>query len=241
MRTTRWALAAVLLALIAPSAALADGWTPYDRPATNGITTEKDVPITMSDGIVLSADVYRPDQPGRYPVIITQTPYNKESALGAANMYLVERGYVHVVVDVRGTGSSQGSWDFVRAQRAARRGRGRRVVAPPAVERRRRRPVGRVVHGDHAADDRGAPPARPQGHLPDRPDGRQLPRHHVLRRADQHVVHPAVARTGHRHEPRAAGLRAGWQPAEPGPRRHHARPARDQRRQLPAQHGRQLD
>jgi len=44
-------------------------------------------------------------------VIITQTPYNKESALGAANMYLVERGYVHVVVDVRGTGSSQGSWD----------------------------------------------------------------------------------------------------------------------------------
>jgi len=48
MRTTRWALAAVLLALIAPSAALADDWTPYDRPATNGITTEKDVPITTA-------------------------------------------------------------------------------------------------------------------------------------------------------------------------------------------------
>ncbi|HEY3019820.1 MAG TPA: CocE/NonD family hydrolase [Solirubrobacteraceae bacterium] len=111
MKTMRCALAAALLLLALPPAALAEGWTPYDRPATNGITTDKDVPITMSDGIVLSADVYRPDKPGRYPVILTQTPYNKESALGAANSYLVQRGYVHVVVDVRGTGSSQGSWD----------------------------------------------------------------------------------------------------------------------------------
>src|SRR4051812_46806662 len=109
--TLRAALVLTLLSLIVPSTALAEGWTTYDRPATNGVVTDKDVPITMRDGIILSADVYRPDKPGRYPVIITQTPYNKESALGSANTYLVQRGYVHIVVDVRGTGSSQGSWD----------------------------------------------------------------------------------------------------------------------------------
>src|SRR3954454_13542650 len=101
----------VLVGSEAAPAPLASHWTAYDRPVTNGMVTDKDVPITMSDGIILDADVYRPDKPGRYPVIITQTPYNKEAPLASANTYLVNRGYVHVVVDVRGTGGSQGSWD----------------------------------------------------------------------------------------------------------------------------------
>jgi putative CocE/NonD family hydrolase len=108
----RRALLVALIVLFVPAAAAhGAAWTQYDRPESNGLVTETDVPITMSDGIVLRANVHRPDTPGRYPVIITQTPYNKTGALGAANEYLVKRGYVHVVVDVRGTGSSQGSWD----------------------------------------------------------------------------------------------------------------------------------
>src|SRR5687768_882844 len=76
------------------------------------MVVERDVPVTMSDGVILSADVYRPDKPGRYPVLLTQTPYNKNSAaFPSGNEYLVRRGYAHVVVDVRGTGSSQGNWD----------------------------------------------------------------------------------------------------------------------------------
>jgi putative CocE/NonD family hydrolase len=107
--------AALALACALPTAARAadsaEGWTPYDRPAQYAEVVDSDVPITMSDGTVLRADVHRPDKPGRYPVLITQTPYNKVGPLGAANTYLVERGYVHVVVDVRGTGSSAGQWD----------------------------------------------------------------------------------------------------------------------------------
>ncbi|NCB42228.1 MAG: CocE/NonD family hydrolase [Clostridia bacterium] len=38
---------------------------------------EWDVPITMSDGNVLRADVFRPMADGRYPVLITLTPYGK--------------------------------------------------------------------------------------------------------------------------------------------------------------------
>src|SRR3954452_12957008 len=95
--------------------ASAGGWTSYDRPAKYGTVTDKDVKIVMRDGTVLRANVIRPDQPGRYPTLITQTPYGKDGAvigsLGGSTNALVARGYVQVVVDVRGTGASGGSWD----------------------------------------------------------------------------------------------------------------------------------
>ena len=87
------------------------------RPATYGTVIERDVPITMSDGVVLRADVIRPARdgrpaPGRFPVVLTQTPYTKaDPAIPAAETYLVQRGYVQVITDVRGTGGSQGTWD----------------------------------------------------------------------------------------------------------------------------------
>src|SRR3954465_12180603 len=88
------------------------------RPATYGVNVTEDVPVTMSDGNVLRVNVYRPANADgtavakRFPVILTQTPYNKTAPqLGFRNDYLVERGYVQVVADVRGTGSSQGTWD----------------------------------------------------------------------------------------------------------------------------------
>jgi predicted acyl esterase len=110
----RIAPAAVLAALVAPAPAHAAGWTPYDRPAQFTTVTDKDVPITMSDGVVLYSDVIRPSKPGRYPVLVEQTPYNKNlvdsgTAFGD-NTYFAHRGYVVVIVDVRGTGSSEGQW-----------------------------------------------------------------------------------------------------------------------------------
>jgi putative CocE/NonD family hydrolase len=102
-------------AVAVPGAAGAEGWSPYTRPAQFDTVTDKDVPITMRDGTVLRANVTRPDVPGRYPVLVTQTPYGKDGAvivaLGGAADALVQRGYVQVTVDVRGTGTSGGSWD----------------------------------------------------------------------------------------------------------------------------------
>ncbi|GAA1924083.1 CocE/NonD family hydrolase [Nocardioides marmoribigeumensis] len=100
----------------ASSTAPASGWKA--RPATYGVASTKDVPVRMSDGTVLRADVLRPAKadgtpaPGRFPVIVTQTPYNKSApGLSFENDYLVQRGYVQVIADVRGTGSSLGTWD----------------------------------------------------------------------------------------------------------------------------------
>ncbi|MEX0427994.1 CocE/NonD family hydrolase [Nocardioides sp. DS6] len=92
-------------------------WTA--RPATYGVAVQRDVEVTMSDGVKLAVDVYRPANAdgtpatGRFPVILTQTPYNKAAtgSVLAGDNYLVERGYVYVLADVRGTGSSQGQWD----------------------------------------------------------------------------------------------------------------------------------
>lgn len=107
--------AALTFGVGAPAAHAAKAWTAYDRPAQFKVVTDKDVPIVMRDGTVLYANVQRPDKPGRYPVLITQTPYGKDGlvigALGGGGNALVERGYVQVTVDVRGTGASQGTWD----------------------------------------------------------------------------------------------------------------------------------
>ena len=42
-----------------------------------GMRIDWDVEITMEDGIVLRADVYRPIAEGRYPVILSYGPYGK--------------------------------------------------------------------------------------------------------------------------------------------------------------------
>ncbi|WP_316568202.1 CocE/NonD family hydrolase [Neobacillus sp. YIM B06451] len=87
--------------------------TIYDRPEQfSGYKTIKDIFITMRDGVILAADVHLPDGPGPFPVILTQTPYNKNvSNKENLNEYFIKRGYAHMVVDVRGTGTSQGTWD----------------------------------------------------------------------------------------------------------------------------------
>src|SRR5436853_7272348 len=55
-----------------------------DAPATFGIATTRNVPIRLSDGTILRANLYRPTDmktgklaPGPFPVILSQTPYGK--------------------------------------------------------------------------------------------------------------------------------------------------------------------
>ena len=100
-----------------------------------------DVPIRVDDGLVLRADIYRPDAEGRYPVILTYGPYAKglsfqdgypsawqrmvsehpDVAYGSSNLYQswevvdpekwVPEGYACVRVDSRGAGRSPGHID----------------------------------------------------------------------------------------------------------------------------------
>ena len=70
-----------------------------------------DVKIPMRDSVRLSADVYRPKQEGKYPVILSRTPYNNNSKKIVDRVrYYVERCYVYVYVDCRGRHDSDGEW-----------------------------------------------------------------------------------------------------------------------------------
>ena len=42
------------------------------------IIVEKSIAVPMRDGVVLRADVYRPQAPGPHPVLLQRTPYNRE-------------------------------------------------------------------------------------------------------------------------------------------------------------------
>ncbi|EQB29669.1 hypothetical protein M529_23105 [Sphingobium ummariense RL-3] len=73
-----------------------------------------DVPCTLSDGTVLRADVARPAGEGRWPVILARTPYGKAVAPGFTTdlTHGARHGYVTIIQDVRGRGTSDGKADF---------------------------------------------------------------------------------------------------------------------------------
>jgi len=91
----------------------------------HGMRTDQDVAAVMRDGVELLADVHRPDTDGRFPALISASPYPRQiQDLGApmgfieagASDFWVPRGYVHVIANLRGTGGSGGTFGFFDAQ-----------------------------------------------------------------------------------------------------------------------------
>jgi hypothetical protein len=76
------------------------------------VLAEKDIPVPMRDGVVLRADLLRPQGDGRFPVLVYRTPYGKEFALKEYTTFqhAVERGYAVIVQDVRGRYASAGEF-----------------------------------------------------------------------------------------------------------------------------------
>jgi hypothetical protein len=116
--------------VIAASAAPGSKWEPGN--AVYGTASIDDIPIAGAGGTTIRVDEIYPTTAsgapagGKFPVLLTMTPYGKGeggssspgsaqqpsagSAIGGADDYLVERGYIEVVMDVRGTGDSDGEW-----------------------------------------------------------------------------------------------------------------------------------
>ncbi|MFN0148878.1 MAG: CocE/NonD family hydrolase, partial [Dehalococcoidia bacterium] len=77
------------------------------------IVVERDVPMVTRDGVTLFADVARPDMPGRFPVLISRTPYGKQFAMdnpNGSNQYFARHGYVSIMQDCRGRFTSEGNY-----------------------------------------------------------------------------------------------------------------------------------
>jgi putative CocE/NonD family hydrolase len=67
-----------------------------------------DIAVPMRDGVRLSANVFRPEAPGRYPTILVRTPYGKGAVISPNYAPFVAHGYAMVVQDVRGRYRSEG-------------------------------------------------------------------------------------------------------------------------------------
>ena len=76
-------------------------------------TVQNDVPATMRDGTILRANVFTPDPPGPYPVIMIRLPYNKDrpmtNSYGAPDVWAAHC-YIVVSQDVRGQYKSDGAF-----------------------------------------------------------------------------------------------------------------------------------
>src|SRR5947208_14124828 len=87
-------------------------------PASYPSTYSEQRFIRMDDGIELGATISFPSQdgsspaPGRFPVVLNVTPYGRNGLCSceSASAYAT-RGFVLAVVDVRGTGGSEGNLD----------------------------------------------------------------------------------------------------------------------------------
>ncbi|HVV35409.1 MAG TPA: CocE/NonD family hydrolase [Acidimicrobiales bacterium] len=82
----------------------------------HSIRIDYDVEMKTRDGVILRADVVRPDINAKVPAIVSRTPYNKGVQF-ATNRYCppwtaAQAGYAYVLQDIRGRFASEGEWDF---------------------------------------------------------------------------------------------------------------------------------
>jgi putative CocE/NonD family hydrolase len=84
------------------------------------ITIDRNIRIPLRDGVLTSADLYRPAGQERLPVLLQRTPYNKNASGGyyqAFAMRAATAGYAVVIQDVRGRYNSGGDFHpFVQEQ-----------------------------------------------------------------------------------------------------------------------------
>src|SRR5687768_1973411 len=87
----------LLITLLCASISISQSPAPAE---THQVTVQTGVRVKMRDGAQLVADIYRPKASGKFPVLLTRTPYNRRDF--NTGMYLASRGYVAILQDTRG-------------------------------------------------------------------------------------------------------------------------------------------
>jgi predicted acyl esterase len=103
------------------------------------VVIERQVKIRLKDGTALDCEIHRPDSDAKFPAILSASPYamwmqaaqvrpnsfssvamphpgeeQANSPMEAGDLsFFARRGYVQVVVNVRGSGQSEGLYDFL--------------------------------------------------------------------------------------------------------------------------------
>jgi putative CocE/NonD family hydrolase len=106
-------LISILLITVAVFPSIAQQSRQANDPAPS-VAVQKNVMIAMRDGVKLACDIYLPAKDGvailgKYPTILSRTPYDKDAAAREAEWF-ASRGYAVVMNDVRGRYHSEGKW-----------------------------------------------------------------------------------------------------------------------------------
>lgn len=117
MRSSRRRLPFSLFALLLPLLGASDRPLVQARDPEFDVVVRRNVPMPTRDGVQLATDLYLPargDAPveGRFPAILTRTPYNKDGNKSLGEYYAA-RGYVFVAQDTRGRYASEGTWRWL--------------------------------------------------------------------------------------------------------------------------------
>src|SRR5476649_1818460 len=122
MRFSGWVLAAVVLC--ATGTSYAQGSSAQSAPAVGEaapfeIFLRENVMVAMRDGTRLATDIFLPARggspvDGKFPVILTRTPYSKTFGADLAARMFVPFGYILIIQDVRGRYKSEGHWRPIR-------------------------------------------------------------------------------------------------------------------------------
>lgn len=123
---------------LTPSASPADAGAPslkHSISVENGVVVERDVPVTLRDGVNIFVDVFRPEEAAAVPPLVAWSPYGKHAPIqydkyfttaGVAKgqvstytafeapdpMYWCPRGFAVVNVDPRGAWHSEGRMSY---------------------------------------------------------------------------------------------------------------------------------
>jgi putative CocE/NonD family hydrolase len=103
MDTRRFTIAPLLL-----FAAIAFPQSPAPTPDSYQVVVQTGVRAKMRDGVSLVADIYRPNTEGKFPVLLTRTPYNRKDP--STGIFLASHGYVVIQQDTRGRFESGGEF-----------------------------------------------------------------------------------------------------------------------------------
>ena len=64
-------------------------------PDTYTVQVQTNVRVKMRDGISLVCDIYRPQGEGKFPIVMTRTPYNRKDP--ATGMFIASHGYIAIL------------------------------------------------------------------------------------------------------------------------------------------------
>jgi hypothetical protein len=96
--------AAIYVAILAAMLSVSTAGAAQDQE----VVIESGARAKMRDGVTLFSDIYRPKSPGKFPVLLERTPYNRRDP--ETGTFLASHGYVVILQDTRGRFDSEGEF-----------------------------------------------------------------------------------------------------------------------------------